>query len=284
MQRQSHRTPWIALALMVVIGTTAVSGAVHVAAQSGAVDTPPVMPRYDEDGGLLLPDDYLRWTFAGASLGLSYNDEPPQRESFNHTLIEPTAYDHFVRTGEFREGTMLVLLVRSTEADAMPARHGRFASDVLAVELAVKDKERVRGRLGVLRLRRRQQRPDYRATAAARQPLLRLPHRSRGARQRFPAVLPAAGRRGRRHGRLTWGRKSYEKHEPARHCLAARSFPLTIPARELIVAGSPSRSNNPNSPASSALTSDQEAPVSSSARTDTPSNWTWTWILAVVEG
>ena len=143
MQRQSHRTPWIALALMVLIGTIAVSGAVHVAAQSGAVDTPPVMPRYDEDGGLLLPDDYLRWTFAGASLGLSYNDEPPQRESFNHTLIEPTAYDHFVRTGEFREGTMLVLLVRSTEADAMPARHGRFASDVLAVELAVKDKERV---------------------------------------------------------------------------------------------------------------------------------------------
>ena len=115
MQRQSHRTPWIALALMVVIGTIAVSGAVHVAAQSGAGDTPPVMPRYDEDGGLLLPDDYLRWTFAGASLGLSYNDDPPQRESFNHTLIEPTAYDHFVRTGEFREGTMLVLLVRSTE-------------------------------------------------------------------------------------------------------------------------------------------------------------------------
>ena len=143
MQRQSHRTPWIALALMVVIGTIAVSGAVHVAAQSGAGDTPPVMPRYDADGALHLPDDYLRWTFAGASLGLSYNDEPPQRESFNHTLIEPTAYDHFVRTGEFREGTMLVLLVRSTEADAMPARHGRFASDILAVELAVKDKERV---------------------------------------------------------------------------------------------------------------------------------------------
>ena len=143
MRRQRFLTSWTALLLMVVVGTLATAGAVRIAAQSDEVDTPPVMPRYDMDGALLLPDDYLRWTFAGASLGLSYNDEPPQRESFNHTLIEPTAYDHFVRTGEFREGTMLVLLVRSTEADAMPARHGRFASDVLAVELAVKDKERV---------------------------------------------------------------------------------------------------------------------------------------------
>ncbi|MXW35985.1 MAG: hypothetical protein F4X11_19190 [Acidobacteria bacterium] len=143
MRRQLSRTCWFACLLSAAVATLAVAGAAHLAAQSGGDDTPPAMPRYDADGALQLPDDYLRWTFVGASLGLSYNDEPPQRESFNHTLMEPTAYDHFVRTGEFREGTMLVLLVRSTEADAMPARHGRFAADVLAVELAVKDKERV---------------------------------------------------------------------------------------------------------------------------------------------
>ena len=146
MRRQLSRARWFALLVLGLTATLAVAGATHLAAQSaaeGAGGTAPIMPRYDADGALHLPDDYLRWTFVGASLGLSYNDEPPQRESFNHTLMEPTAYDHFVRTGEFREGTMLVLLVRNTEADAMPARHGRFASDVLAVELAVKDKERV---------------------------------------------------------------------------------------------------------------------------------------------
>ena len=146
MPRQRYSARAIVLLLTAMTATLAVAAVVRLAAQSGAegtADTPPVMPRYDADGALHLPDDYLRWTFVGASLGLSYNDEPPQRESFNHTLMEPSAYDHFVRTGEFREGTMLVLLVRSTEADAMPARHGRFASDVLAVELAVKDKEHV---------------------------------------------------------------------------------------------------------------------------------------------
>jgi hypothetical protein len=143
MRRQLSRTPWFAFLLIGTMAALAAAGTAHLGAQSGDTGAPPVMPRYDPDGALHLPDDYLRWTFVGASLGLSYNDEPPQRESFNHTLMEPTAYDHFVRTGEFREGTMLALLVRRTEADAMPARHGRFASDVLAVELAVKDKERV---------------------------------------------------------------------------------------------------------------------------------------------
>ena len=143
MRRQRFLRPRFLLVVTAVAATLVFAGAAHLAAQSGGNDTPPVMPRYGADGALHLPDDYLRWTFVGASLGLSYNDEPPQRESFNHTLMEPTAYDHFVRTGEFREGTMLVLLVRNTEADAMPARHGRFAADVLAVELAVKDKERV---------------------------------------------------------------------------------------------------------------------------------------------
>ena len=143
MRRQGLRTPRFAFLLLGSVAVLGLAGAAHLAAQSGAADLPPVMPRYDANGALHLPDDYLRWTFVGASLGLSYSDEPPQRESFNHTLMEPTAYDYFVRTGEFREGTMLALLVRRTEADAMPARHGRFASDVLAVELAVKDKARV---------------------------------------------------------------------------------------------------------------------------------------------
>ena len=143
MRRQRVRIPWTAVLLTILVGALAAAGAARPAAQSGAGGAAPVMPRYDAGGALHLPDDYLRWTLAGASLGLSYGDEAPRRESFNHTLIEPTAYDHFVRTGEFREGTMLALLVRRTEADAMPARHGRFASDVLAVELAVKDSERV---------------------------------------------------------------------------------------------------------------------------------------------
>lgn len=130
-------------ALAVIAAIVAGDIGAHLLAQSSRSDTSIGMPRYDADGALQLPEDYLRWTLVGTALGLCYNEEVPRRESFNTTLMEPTAYDHFVRTGEFREGTMLALLVRGTEDDAMPARHGRFAADVFAVEFAVKDTSRV---------------------------------------------------------------------------------------------------------------------------------------------
>ena len=129
-----------ALAVLVTIGAGVLGN--HLLAQSEIGDVA-VMPQYDSDSALRLPPNYRRWTLVGTSLGLSYNEDVPKRVGFNHTLMEPTAYDHFVETGEFREGTMLALLVRGTDADAMPARHGQFASEVFAVELAVKDSSRV---------------------------------------------------------------------------------------------------------------------------------------------
>ena len=62
---------------------------------------------------------------------------------FHETLIEPTAYQHFVSTGEFREGTMLVLILHAVEEGALPSRHGQHAAAVHGVEMAVKDHSRV---------------------------------------------------------------------------------------------------------------------------------------------
>jgi hypothetical protein len=105
-----------------------------------------VMPQYDTNRNLMLPADYKQWVLAGSSLGLSYAEGGPQgvgMQMFNTTLIEPTAYRHFAETGEFREGTMLVLLLQGIGSNALPARRGQFATDVHGVEMAVKDSSRV---------------------------------------------------------------------------------------------------------------------------------------------
>ncbi len=102
-----------------------------------------VMPRYDEGRALLLPADYQQWRLAGSSLGLSYSEGPAGVGMFHHVLIEPTAYRHFIRTGTFREGTMFALLLHDTGDGVLPGRRGQFASDVRAVEMAVKDSTRV---------------------------------------------------------------------------------------------------------------------------------------------
>ena len=125
----------------------AVSSRSFVAAQqrqAGAVTSFDVMPQYDTNRNLVLPDDYRRWVLAGSSLGLSYAEgEQDVHQMFNTTLMEPSAYRHFVETGTFREGTMLALILQGIGTNATPARQGQFATAVHMVEMAVKDSTRV---------------------------------------------------------------------------------------------------------------------------------------------
>lgn len=127
------------IAWAAVIGTR---GAVGAEQASGTPS--PVMPQYDSQRNLRLPSDYRQWILVGQSLGLSYSEGGGGgHQMFNTTLMEPTAYRHFVETGQFREGTMLALILQAIGTNALPARRGQFATDVHVVEMAVKDKGRV---------------------------------------------------------------------------------------------------------------------------------------------
>ena len=114
-----------------------------VAQQRPAPAAAAVMPQYDADRNLKLPADYRQWVLVGSSLGLSYSEAGAGHQMFNTTLMEPTAYRHFVETGQFREGTMLALILQGIGTDALPARQGQFATDVHMIEMAVKDSGRV---------------------------------------------------------------------------------------------------------------------------------------------
>ena len=110
------------------------------AQQAGAAD---VKPRYDAAGQLVLPDDYRRWVLVGTSVALSYAEAAQGMQMFGTTLMEPTAHEHYIRTGAFREGTMLALILQGIGTNVLPSRQGQFASDVHLVEMAVKDSGRV---------------------------------------------------------------------------------------------------------------------------------------------
>jgi YHS domain-containing protein len=140
-----RRTTSLSLALLACAGlaTAAIADAVLPAeADQTAGQIAEVMPRYDTSRSLELPHDYRQWILVGSSLGLSYSEAGGGHEMFHHTLMEPTAYRHFVRTREFREGTMFVLLLHGTGEGVLPSRRGQFASNVHGVEMAVKDKAR----------------------------------------------------------------------------------------------------------------------------------------------
>jgi hypothetical protein len=99
-------------------------------------------PQYDASGQLRLPDDYRRWVLVGSSVGLTYAPGASGHQMFGTTLMEPSAYDHYVRTGTFREGTMFALVMQGIGSGSLPSRSGQFASDLHLVEMAVKDSKR----------------------------------------------------------------------------------------------------------------------------------------------
>ena len=99
----------------------------------------PVMPAYDAQKRLLLPADYRQWILVGSSLGMGYSEGRGGMEMFNHVLMEPTAYEHYRRTGKFREGTQFVLLLHGLGEGVLPQRTGHFADEIHGVEMAVKD-------------------------------------------------------------------------------------------------------------------------------------------------
>jgi len=135
--------------VLVTIAAVSAAAALRAAAVLGPADdvtqARTVMPAYDDSGALKLPADWKRWVFVGASLGLSYSQGGPAAagtEMFHETLMEPTAYEHFVKTGTFREGTQFVLVLHGTGEGVLPARRGRFAAELHGVEMAVKDSSR----------------------------------------------------------------------------------------------------------------------------------------------
>jgi hypothetical protein len=148
--------------LAVVAGGLVV--ATSLALGSGRSDEPPARPalvRYNKQGELLRPDGYRSWVFVGADLGLDYSqrndqslDHPQKKDEksdeglpFHNVYIDRAAYEHYTRTGEFPDKTVLVLeLFESRRKEPRNVvTKGRYEGNRVALEVAVKDRERPDG-------------------------------------------------------------------------------------------------------------------------------------------
>ena len=113
---------------------------------SSAVDLKDTMAMLDiaiikEDGSIKRPENLDKWVFMGQTIGMTYSDDAPDIEDIGHTstvLMEPRAYQIFLDTGEFPEGTMMVKIVRRTLSEG----GGFFMGEEIGFEIHLKDKKR----------------------------------------------------------------------------------------------------------------------------------------------
>src|SRR5213593_1397818 len=116
---------YVLAAAIVCAAVGAILGARPVAID-GARDAQ--MPRYSEKGELLRPERVEQWVFVGASIGLSYADasRTDGPGMFHNVYITPVAYEAFVRTHSFPDGTMLAMTLHDPAEKVAPSRHGFF--------------------------------------------------------------------------------------------------------------------------------------------------------------
>jgi len=117
---------------------TILAAIVALAAPAAAQDV-----KFDSSGALTQPTGYREWVYVGTPV--TPNDmnggEAPFPE-FHNVYINPTAWAHYKRTGNFPDGTVLVKELISVGSKAASSGKGYFMGEFSGLETAVKDSKR----------------------------------------------------------------------------------------------------------------------------------------------
>jgi hypothetical protein len=106
-------------------------------------------PEYTADGRLIPPTDYREWIFLSSGLDMSYLQLPPnplRASMFGNVFVNPQAYRVFMKTGVWPDKTMFVAEHRLASGKGSINKNGKFQTDIVAVEIHLKDEARNPGK------------------------------------------------------------------------------------------------------------------------------------------
>ncbi|MFT5139554.1 MAG: hypothetical protein ACI9H8_000943 [Lysobacterales bacterium] len=95
-----------------------------------------------KDGKLERPTGYREWIYVGTPV--TPNDMNNGKAAFpehHNVYIDPKSWAHWKKTGEFREGTILVKELVSVGSKAAVSGNGYFQGDYIGLEATIKSKK-----------------------------------------------------------------------------------------------------------------------------------------------
>ncbi len=105
--------------------------------------------QFNEDGELLRPTGYRKWTYAGTPVTPNdMNAGKAPFPEFHSVYMNPDAYDHYQKTGDFPDGTVLVKELISVGTRKATSGNGYFMGEFIGLEVSVKDKSRFKDQPG----------------------------------------------------------------------------------------------------------------------------------------
>ena len=104
-------------------------------------------PAYTSAGDFKLPENYRQWVYLTTGFDMSYNTAMSMgHHMFDNVFVDPASYKAFVETGTWPDKTTLVLEARGAEGKGSINQKGNFQSEVMAIEVHVKDEARFPGK------------------------------------------------------------------------------------------------------------------------------------------
>lgn len=110
----------------------------------------PVLPakaagaaKYNQAGELVRPQGYREWIYMGAPLTPNdMNNGKAAFPEFHNVYIDPASYQHWKKTGTFRDGTVIMKELVSVGSKQTASGNGYFMGEYIGLEAMVKDARR----------------------------------------------------------------------------------------------------------------------------------------------
>ncbi|PCH63533.1 MAG: cytochrome P460 [SAR86 cluster bacterium] len=133
------------LSLLVIFSTPFLSVTTAVT----AADFDDGAASFDETGNLIRPLNWREWVFIGAAL--TPNDQnfgQAYLPEFKYVYLDPESFTVWKKSGEFREGAVLVKELVAIGSREEQSGTGYFPGEFLGLEVAVKNSRRFESHLG----------------------------------------------------------------------------------------------------------------------------------------
>jgi hypothetical protein len=142
-------TVWIVV-VAVVAGLSYVLTGAAVPPASAQPKAPAAPVEFTADGKLKQPPvGYRKWVYIGTPLtpnDLNGGDAPfPE---FHAVYMDPESFAHYEKTGQFRDGTVLVKELLSVGSKKATSGNGYFMGEFTGLEVSIKDSKRFKDEPG----------------------------------------------------------------------------------------------------------------------------------------
>ena len=110
------------LLLMTILSSSILAG-LAAYSSTGVADENIMAAKFTNDGQVTIPQNWRQWVYVGTPLTPNaLNGGKAPFPEFHNVYIEPSAFAHWQKTGEFANGTQIVkelVLIRKKDADEM---------------------------------------------------------------------------------------------------------------------------------------------------------------------